>query len=142
MNDTVPHATVQLQWTGCLRFALGRPGEPVAQVDGDAKVAPGPFDLLLGAVAACACTDVVTILEKGRTPVQWLEVQIEATRIQGTPRRLASAVLHFTIRGKGITPAQVERAVMLSVTKYCSVRSSLAADIPVTWTVELLPQAE
>jgi uncharacterized OsmC-like protein len=27
--------------------------------------------------------------------------------------------------------------VELSVTKYCSVRSSLAGDIPVTWTVEL-----
>jgi putative redox protein len=53
------------------------------------------------------------------------------------PRRLASVVLHFRIEGRGIVQSKAERAVELSITKYCSVRSSLAEDIPVTWTVKL-----
>jgi len=45
--------------------------------------------------------------------------------------------LHFTITAPGTTHAKAARAVELSITKYCSVRSSLIADAPVTWTVEL-----
>jgi putative redox protein len=66
-----------------------------------------------------------------------LEVRVESTRASSIPRRLVSVVLHFAIEGKGIVRAKAERAVELAVTKYCSVRSSLAADISVTWTVEL-----
>ena len=36
----------------------------------------------------------------------------------------------------------VERAVKLSLEKYCSVATSLAPDIPVEWSVELTPGAE
>jgi uncharacterized OsmC-like protein len=41
------------------------------------------------------------------------------------------------IEWAGITAQQAARAVELSVTKYCSVRSSLIADAPVTWTIEV-----
>ena len=47
--------------------------------------------------------------------------------------------LHFSIAAPGATPEKVARAVELSVTKYCSVRSSLIAAAPVTWTVDLSP---
>ena len=133
----VSHPVVQLEWTGGTLFTAGRPGGPSVRIDGDGRAAPSPFDVFLGAIAACSATDVVTILEKGRTPVRALDVRVESTRVDGTPRRLASAVLHFTIRGTGITRKQAERAVDLAVGKYCSVRSSLAADIPVTWTIDL-----
>jgi putative redox protein len=81
--------------------------------------------------------DVVTILEKQRTPVQALNVRVEANRVDSTPRRLASAVLHFSIAAPGSTVAKATRAIELAVTKYCSVRSSLIADASVSWTVEL-----
>jgi putative redox protein len=57
--------------------------------------------------------------------------------VEPTPRRLASAILHFIITAPGATKAKAARAVELSITKYCSVRSSLIADAPITWTVEL-----
>ena len=95
--------------------------------------------MLLAAIATCASIDVVTILQKQRTPVEALHVRIEAHRVEQIPRRLASAVLHFTITAPGATPQNVARAVELSITKYCSVRSSLISDAPVTWTIELNP---
>lgn len=135
--ETVSHPDVQLDWIEGVQFSFGRPGGPSLRIDGDGQAAPSPFDVFLGAIASCASTDVVTILQKGRTPVQSLNVRVQATRVNGTPRRLTAAVLHFTIRGAGITRKQAERAVELSVTKYCSVRSSLAADVPITWTIDL-----
>jgi len=131
------HAPVQVEWAGELQFDAGRPEGPKVRLDSDARTGPGPFDMLLAAVAACAATDVVEIMKKQRTPLEALSVRVEAYRVVSTPRRLASAILHFTLQGPGITAQKAARAVELSVTKYCSVRSSLIADAPVTWTIEL-----
>jgi putative redox protein len=133
----LPHPVIEVDWHGASRFEAHRAGGPAIHIDGDSKSAPSPFDTLLAAIATCAATDVVSILAKQRTPVEALSVSVEALRIDATPRRLASAVLHFSIAAPGTTRAKAERAVELSVTKYCSVRSSLLAGIPVTWTVEL-----
>jgi putative redox protein len=94
--------------------------------------------MLLASIAACAATDVVEIMAKQRTSLRAMSVRVEAQRVSETPRRLASAVLHFSLAGTGITPQKAARAVELSVTKYCSVRSSLLADAPVTWTIEIV----
>lgn len=134
---TVSNAPIEVDWVGGNEFEAHRPGGPVIRVDGDAKSAPSPFDTLLAAMATCASTDVVLILQKQRTPVQALHVRVEAQRVGETPRRLASAVLHFAITAPGTTAAKAERAVELAVTKYCSVGASLIEDAPVTWTIDL-----
>lgn len=135
--ETIAHAPIDVQWVGGLDFEAGRPDGPKLRIDGDGQSAPSPFDALLAAIATCASVDVVTILEKQRTPAKALGVRVEATRVQSTPRRLASAILHFSITAPGTTIEKATRAVELSVTKYCSVRSSLIADAAVTWKVEV-----
>lgn len=131
------HTPIDVAWVDGLKFEAGRSDGPKVPIDGDAQSAPSPFDLLLAAIASCASVDVVTILNKQRTPVQSLLVRVEAVRVDSVPRHLASANLHFRITAPGATLEKVRRAVELSVTKYCSVRSSLDAEAPVTWTVEL-----
>jgi putative redox protein len=134
-----PHASpIQVEWAGGSQFDAGRPDGPKVRIDAEARSGPGPFDMLLAAIAACAATDVVEIMRKQRTPLDALKVRVEATRVSESPRRLAAAVLHFTLQGTDITPEKAARAVELSVTKYCSVRSSLIADAPVTWTIEIV----
>ena len=134
---TIAHTPIEVDWVGGSEFDAHRQGGPKIRIDGDAKSAPSPFDALLAAMATCAATDVVTILEKQRTPAKALHVRVEAQRVAATPRRLVSAVLHFTINAPGATGAKAERAVELAVTKYCSVRSSLLEDASVRWTIEL-----
>lgn len=132
----LPHALMEVDWIAASEFEAHRADGPKVRIDGDSKSAPSPFDMLLAALATCAATDVVSILAKQRTPVQSLHVAVEAQRLDATPRRLAAAILHFSIAAPGTTRAKAERAVELSVTRYCSVRSSLLAEIPVTWTLE------
>lgn len=133
----LPHPQIEVRWVGGSAFEAGRAGGPRIRIDGESQSAPSPFDTLLAAVASCAATDVVSILAKQRTPVKALGVSVEAQRVDATPRRLAAAVLHFSIAAPGSTQAKAERAVELAVSKYCSVRSSLLAEIAVTWTVVL-----
>ena len=140
-TQVAPHVPVTVAWTGGTEFDASRSGAPPVHIDSDAVRGPSPVDLLLASIATCAATDVVTILQKQRTPPTSLEVRVESTRVTSTPRRLASVVLHFVITGKGIVQEKATRAVALSVDKYCSVRSSLANDIPVTWTVDVSERA-
>lgn len=137
--EVIAHVPIVAEWVGGSQFEAGRAAGPRVRIDGDAQTAPSPFDLLLAALATCASVDVVSILQKQRTPPQALSVRVEAMRVAATPRRLASAVLHFSIRGRDITAPKAARAVELSVAKYCSVRSSLLEEVPVTWTIELAP---
>jgi len=60
---------------------------------------------------------------------------IEARRVEATPRRLASASCISPSQRPAPHKRKAARAVELAITKYCSVRSSLSADAPVTWTV-------
>ena len=125
---TTTHPPIEVEWVGGHEFEAGRPGGPKIHIDGDSQTGPSPFDVLLASIATCSATDVVAILQKQRTPVQTLRVRVEAQRVETTPRRLAAP---------GVTAGKAARAVELSVTRYCSVRSSLIADAPVTWTIEL-----
>jgi putative redox protein len=134
---TVAHGPIEVEWVGGSLFDAHRPGAPKIRIDADAHNGPSPFDVLLAALATCSAIDLVAILGKQRTPVKALHVRVEAQRVDATPRRLASATLHFAIRAPGTTAAKAARAVELSVTKYCSVRSSLIAEAPVNWTIAL-----
>src|SRR3979411_1217195 len=92
-SATVPHSTaIEVEWVGGLEFQAGRPPGPRLRIDGDPTPAAGPFDVLLASIATCASTDVVTILQKQRTPVKALQVMIESQRVQPTPRRLDSTI--------------------------------------------------
>lgn len=128
---------VVAKWVGEHLFDAGRPGRPTARFDGDGRAAPSPVDGLLASIATCSAVDVVDILAKRRTPVESLEIELVAERVDTIPRRLKHVTLIFRIGGAGIERVHAERAVELSVTKYCSVSSSLRPDVPVEWTIEL-----
>jgi putative redox protein len=126
-----------VKWAGGHQFDTGRENGPVARLDGDGKSGQSPPDAVLSALASCVSIDVVDILAKRRTPVESLLVDVVGERADTTPRRFVHITLNFGITGEGIERVHAERAIELAVTKYCSVRNSLASDIQVDWTVDL-----
>ena len=136
-----PPNRVHVAWAGDERFDTGRPGGPTARIDGTGATGQSPVDALLSALAACTGIDVVQILAKRRTPVERLDVDVRGTRVTTTPRRLEHVLLEYDVAGAGIERAHAERAVELAITKYCSVRDSLAPDIEIEWTVVLNGEA-
>ncbi len=130
---------VTMTWHGERRFEAGRSGAPTIRMDGDATTAPSPVDTLISALAGCTAVDVVDILKKRRTEPTALDMVITAQRADGTPRRLVKVHLAYRITGGGVERDHALRAIELAVTKYCSVRDSLDPELPVTWSLELLP---
>ena len=123
-----PIARSHAVWRGGMEFEAGV-GERVHAIDGNSKTAPSPVETLLGSVGTCAGSDVVDILGKQRKTIDRLEVDVMATRRPEFPRRVMTLELTFTVDGKGIETAQAERAIALSIEKYCTVAASLAGDI-------------
>ena len=129
---------VVVRWDGDHRFDASRLGsEKAIRIDADALTGPGPVDTLLCALASCTGVDVVDILEKRRTPVQGMTVEVSGDRANAVTARLTKVHLTYKLRGAGIERVHAERAIELAVTKYCSVRDSLAPVLPVTWSLEL-----
>lgn len=130
-------AEITVHWAGEQRFEASRTDRPSITLDGSGIAGPSPVDGLLASIAACAAVDVVEILAKRRTPPESLRVNVVGERLDTTPRRLRHVKLSFHIAGAGIDRANAERAIELSINKYCSVRDSLRQDVPVEWTLDL-----
>jgi putative redox protein len=126
---TRPPNTIRATWAGNHRFDTGRPGGPIARLDGDGESGQSPPDALLSALAACSGIDVVDILAKRRTPVEKLTIDVEGERREEIPRRFVRLTLTYNLDGAGVEALHAERAVALAFEKYCSVAASLAPDI-------------
>lgn len=135
-----PPARVAVQWKGSGTMAFeGRKakGGPTITIDNTGKAEPGPVDTLLIALAACTSEDVLTILEKRRTPATRLAIEADGKRANAVPARLTQVHLRYVVDGEGIDRANTLRAIELAVTKYCSVRDSLDKSIEIDWSLVL-----
>lgn len=131
---------VRLDWLGKgMRFrAVGtEPATPAVEIDGDGNSGPSPMITLLFAAAGCSGSDVVSILQKMRVQLARLSVEVRGQRREEQPRRYIAVHYRYLISGEGVDQAQAERAVSLSLEKYCSVVHSLAPDIKVSHEVVL-----
>ncbi|HEX9579953.1 MAG TPA: OsmC family protein [Gemmatimonadales bacterium] len=132
--------TAHLEWTGSgMRFrgAGTGPVTPAVEIDGDGETGPSPTLLLLLSAAACSASDVVLILTKGRVSLRRVAVDVQGTRRETDPRRFVKIRYRFTIAGDHLDRAKAERAVKLSVEKYCSVMHTLAPDLDVAYDIAL-----
>ena len=93
---------------------------------GAITIAPSPMEYVLLGTGGCTATDVVMILEKGRHDVRGIEVTLDADRPTEDPKVFTKIHFHFKVRGKGLKPDVVERAIKLSHEKYCSASIMLA----------------
>ena len=128
---------VLVNWKSERIFEAGREGRPAVILDGDGIAAPSPPDALLASLASCVSVDVVDILAKRRTPVERYAVEVLGERVDSIPRRFKHITLNISITGAGIDRGPAEHAIDLAVNKYCSVRDSLAPDIPIVWNLSL-----
>ncbi|HNQ03201.1 MAG TPA: OsmC family protein [Thiobacillaceae bacterium] len=87
---------------------------------GGRNLGPRPMEMLLMGAGGCTSVDVIMILRKGRQDVLDCEVAIEAERAQDHPKVFTKIHMHFTVKGRGLKPEMVERAIRLSAEKYCS----------------------
>ncbi len=98
----------------------------------------GPMEMVLNALGSCAGIDILLILEKMRATVTDFQINIEAERADEHPRVFTKVHLEFVFRGEGIKERDVEKAIDLSLSKYCSVAGMVGqtADIRTSFKID------
>jgi putative redox protein len=131
-------AKIQWQPGGMTFIGTDSTNHSVVLSTSDVGVGMKPSDLLLVAVGACTAVDVVSILEKKRTPLSSLEISVSAEQQADPPWTFRRIKIHYKLRGKDLTNKAVEQAILLSEEKYCSVSATIRGVAEITTTYEIL----
>ena len=75
-----------------------------------------------------------------REQVTGLEVGATAEKRMDTPPGYDGIHVKYVVRGKGLSPEKVERAVELSEEKYCTVWNALSKATEITHTIEIIEE--
>ena len=119
----------KVTWAGGMRFVgSGDTGHGIlmeSKLSDTPQVASSPMEVVLMALGGCSSVDIVDIMQKMRQDLTSLEVVIKAERVKDFPRVFTKADLEFVASGEGLTETNLQRAVALSMEKYCSVAAIL-----------------
>jgi putative redox protein len=85
-----------------------------------------PMELLLVGFGGCSGMDVISVLRKKRQPVSGLEINVRGEKAENAPKVYKEVHIEYIVKGKGVEKDAVERAIALSLDKYCSVGATLA----------------
>jgi putative redox protein len=99
---------------------------------------PSPMELVLIGLGGCSGYDVVHILEKGREAIEDATLELEAERAQQDPKVFTRIHMRFAVKGRRLAPEKVERAIRLSVEKYCSASAMIAKTATITHDFEVV----
>jgi putative redox protein len=109
----------------------------LGQTDDKSIKAARPMDLLLMGLASCSSVDIVKILKKQKQTIVDYRVEVNAKRQENlVPSLFDTITLKFIFEGD-ISPLKIERAVSLSVEKYCSVSKILEPTAQINYELEL-----
>ena len=128
---------------GAVHFVAETDSGGRVPIDGSAAVGgqglgARPMEVLLSALGGCAGIDVVGILGKQRQAVDELVVTVEGERSPGEPSLFTRIHVHYAVSGPTDDGA-VERAVALSMDKYCSVARILEHTATISYTHAVVP---
>ena len=129
-----------VKWVGGEEYLATMPSGQAMVIDADREhnSAPGPMDILLGALGACSSVDVVSILAKKRNKLASLEIVISGERAKEPPSVWTKIDMVYKLTGE-LDEKAVRDAIELSQTKYCSVAAMLRKTAEITYRFEILP---
>lgn len=122
--------SASVKWTGKRQY-IG-----VGEKSGHSVVLDSPRDkgddtgfrateLFLLGVAGCTAVDMVNILEKMRVELTRCEVKIEGEQQEDYPKYFHTIRLKYTLSGHDLDLKKAEKALGLSMDKYCAVSQTL-----------------
>jgi putative redox protein len=99
-----------------------------------------PMQTLLAAMGGCSAIDVISILRKQREDLKDIKITVTGEREKDAVPSLYTEVhAHFRLYGN-INKDKAEKAVSLSIEKYCSVAKTLEKNAKITHSFEVISQ--
>ena len=105
---------------------------------GGSNAASSPKELLLLALGGCTGNDVVPIMMKKGVALDGFEIRLTGNVREEHPQIFTDIHIEYVFRGSDIKASDVERAIELSTTKYCSISAMLATTVKITHSYKIV----
>lgn len=124
--------------TGDLSFEIDQYGYKytvdASPENGGKGKGPTPKDLLLGALMGCSGMDIASILKKMHVDYDEFTMNSEAVNTEDHPKIYKEVFVEYHIKGRDdLDTDKINRAVELSMTKYCGVSAILKKNSPIRY---------
>ena len=135
--------SAKVSWVDGALFVAEAGSGHTFTMDGSAEVGgrnlgARPMEVMLIGMGGCTAIDVVSMLKKQRQDITGVEVSLIGERASDHPMVYTEVKLVYTVRGRKLNKALVERAVSLSDEKYCSATAMFKKTASVTHEVVLV----
>ena len=128
--------TITTIWLSGLAFEAEVDGHKIymdsSMEHGGKNTGPRPKPLMMVALASCTGMDVASILKKMKVVFEDFSIEVEGDITEVHPKRFKGMKLIYKLKGKDINRKSVEKAVDLSVTRYCGVSANYEKAFPIT----------
>jgi putative redox protein len=117
---------VTTHWKGGLTFESDNPSGKTVVMDTDVegekeRFGLSPKAMMLSSLAGCSGLDVISILDKMKVPIDDFKIEIVGELTDEHPKYYHSVQVDYHFYGSDLNQEKCDRAVQLSVEKYCGV---------------------
>ena len=113
-------------WKGGMQFESDNPSGKTVIIDTDVegvnqRFGLSPKAMMLASLAGCSGLDVVSILDKMKVQLEDFKIDIEAELTDEHPKYYSRVHVVYHFYGRDLKVSKLQKAVDLSVEKYCGV---------------------
>lgn len=113
------------EWQSDMHFVSDAEGGNVI-LDADESVGGNglglrPKQLMLVSLSGCTGMDMVSLLKKMRAEVEEFRIEVDGELTEEHPKVYKKVVVHYYFKDKDYKKDKIEKAVDLSVNRYCGV---------------------
>jgi len=117
---------ITTHWKGDLTFESDNPsGKSVimdTNIEGqDKRFGLSPKAMMLSSLAGCSGLDVISILDKMKEEIDDFKIEVSGELTNEHPKHYHSVAVDYHFYGSDLNKKKCEKAVNLSVDKYCGV---------------------
>lgn len=117
---------VTTHWKGGMQFESDNPSGKTVMMDTDVagsnmRFGLSPKAMMLSSLAGCSGLDIVPILHKMKVILDDFKMVIEGELTEDYPKYYHTVLVDYHFYGKGLNEKKINKAVDLSVEKYCGV---------------------
>ena len=92
-----------------------------SSLEGDSEKIASPKALMLSSLAVCSGIDIVSILEKMKVELKDFKINTVGSLTQEHPKYYNKVSMEYHFYGDQLDKEKINKAVNLSITKYCGV---------------------
>ena len=133
---------IDVTWEHDMKFTTNVDGHQLvldaASGNGGSDEGPRPKALMMVALAGCTGMDVVSILVKMRVKLTYFNLKVEGDIHDEHPKKFNGMKVIYEFKGNGLEFDKLEKAVKLSIDRYCGVNANYRDAMTMDYEIKIL----